>query len=104
MKHRKVKQLKHKIKTNREQRILNNIFESYSKTMLNTIKKNEQKTFKKVYKQYLKARYFFKEDCQAVLKEYRPMRNIGMMIKKFFNPKCQQYWICVPSRKWKAKS
>ena len=47
----------------------------------------------KVYKQYLKARYFFKEDCQAVLKEYRPMRNIGMMIKKFFNPKCQQYWI-----------
>lgn len=31
------------IKTNREQRILNNLFESYSKTMLNTIKKNEQK-------------------------------------------------------------
>jgi len=56
-----------------------------------------KKTFKKVYKQYLKARYFFKEDCQAVLKEYRPMRNIGMMIKKFFNPKCKQYWICVPS-------
>ena len=43
MEHRRIKQLKHKIKTNREQRILNNIFESYSKTMLNTIKKNEQK-------------------------------------------------------------
>ena len=37
------KQLKHLIKTNREQRILNNIFESYSKTMLKTIEKNENK-------------------------------------------------------------
>lgn len=43
MENRITKQLKHKIKTNREQRILNNIFESYSKTMLNTIKKNENK-------------------------------------------------------------
>jgi hypothetical protein len=43
MEHRRTKQLKHKIKTNREQRILNNIFESYSKAMLNTIKKNENK-------------------------------------------------------------
>ena len=42
MQHRKVKQLKHKIKTNREQRILNNIFESYSKTMLKTIEKNKK--------------------------------------------------------------
>ena len=42
MQHRKVKQLKHKIKNNREQRILNNIFESYSKTMLKTIEKNKK--------------------------------------------------------------
>ena len=42
MQHRRTKQLKHKIKTNREQRILNNIFESYSKTMLRTIEKNEK--------------------------------------------------------------
>ena len=55
-----------------------------------------KKTFKKVYERYTKARYFFKEDCKQILKEYRPMRNFGRMIKKWFNPKCKQYWICVP--------
>ena len=62
-----------------------------------------KKTFKKVYKQYLKARYFFKEDCQAVLKEYRPMRNIGMMIKKFFNQNANSIGFVFP-QKWKAKN
>ena len=28
----------------------------------------------------------------------RPMRQIGEMIRKFFNPKTTNYWICVPSQ------
>jgi len=28
----------------------------------------------------------------------RPMRQVGEMIRKFFNPKTTNYWICVPSK------
>lgn len=28
----------------------------------------------------------------------RPMRQIGVMIKKFFAPKNKQYWICFPAK------